>query len=129
MGNWEPPIIIDSSSTTSYNSATNKHSDHSNGGVNILHDGRELNANQISSYRNRHHGQDNRDNENVSDHRGWRVLRKEYCWDRCPPDEKCPWFFHDKPLTWLLIVLGFNWVLNIIFSNIFLELEGPPQKV
>ena len=60
---------------------------------------------------------------------GWRVLRREYFWDRCPPDEKCPWFLHDKPLTLLVVVIALNWLLCFIFAQIFIEFEGPAQKV
>ena len=59
---------------------------------------------------------------------GWQV-RREYFWDRCPPDEKCPWFLHDKPLTLLVVVIALNWLLCFIFAQIFIECEGPPQKV
>ena len=60
---------------------------------------------------------------------GWRVLRREYFWDRCPPDDKCPWFLHDKPLTLLVVVIALNWLLCFIFAHIFIEFEGPAQKV
>ena len=60
---------------------------------------------------------------------GWRVLRREYFWDRCPPDEKCPWFLHDKPLTLMVVVIALNWLLCFIFAQIFIEFEGPAQKV
>ena len=57
------------------------------------------------------------------------VLRREYVWDRCPPDEKCPWFLHDKPVTLLCVVIVVSWLFCLIFSRIFIALEGPTQKV
>ena len=128
-GNWEPPIIKNTNCPSIQINSTNKRSDNSNGRISNSHDRREHNSNQTSSYRNRHNFQDDRDDVDASEIQGWRVLRKEYFWDRCPPDEKCPWFLHDKPMALLVVVLAFNWVLNFIFASIFIELEGPAQKV
>ena len=79
------------------------------------------------AYRNRQTGDD--DIEVEGETGGWRYLRTEYFWDRCPPDDKCPWFLHDKPLTLLVVVVALNWLLCFIFAQIFIELEGPAQKV
>ena len=128
-GNWEPPIIRNASGPSIQINSANQRSDTSNGRIGLSHGRTERNSNQTSSYRNRHNFQDESDDVDTSDIQGWRVLRKEYFWDRCPPDEKCPWFLHDKPMALLVVVLAFNWVLNFIFASIFIELEGPAQKV
>ena len=127
--NWEPPIIKNTSCPSIQINSTNERSDSSNGRMNVSHDRAERNSNQTSSHRNRHNFQDDTDDVDTSEIQGWRVLRKEYFWDRCPPDEKCPWFLHDKPMALLVVVLAFNWVLNFIFASIFIELERPAQKV
>ena len=69
------------------------------------------------------------DQEEVVEIGSWAYLRREYIWDRCPLDEKCPWFLHDKPLTLLVVVIAINWLVCFIFAQIFIELEGPAQKV
>ena len=69
------------------------------------------------------------DQEEVVQIGSWAYLRREYIWDRCPLDEKCPWFLHDKPLTLLVVVIAINWLVCFIFAQIFIELEGPAQKV
>ena len=125
----EPPIIKNASIYSGYRNFGNNHSDNANNLLNILSEEGENYINREPSLRNPPHNPENGDEIHNSEIRGWRVLRKEYCWDRCPPDEKCPWFLHDKPLTLLVVVLGFNMVLSLIFANIFIELEGPPQKV
>ena len=129
MGNWEPPTVKQTNSPSIQISAANSRSDRSNGRINVSQDRGNRISNQTSPYRNRHNFDRDGDEVDSSEIRGWRVLRKEYFWDRCPPDEKCPWFLHDKPMALLVVVLAFNWVLNFIFSSIFIELEGPAQKV
>ena len=81
---------------------------------------------EIPSYKRRPGRSESDDIEEIS---GGTYLMREYIWDRCPLDTKCPWFLHDKPLALLFVVIAFNWLLCFIFAQIFIEFEGPAQKV
>ena len=109
------------------NHPTNHHSDNYNGNTqNVLPTERIPYREQINTYRQRH-PRNGIENEVGVGRLG--VLRREYIWERCPPDYKCPWFLHDKPLTLLVVVIGVNWLVCLIFAQIFIEFEGPDQKV
>ena len=48
---------------------------------------------------------------------------------RCPPDDKCPWFLHDKPMLTLIVVIVVNYLGCLLSARIFIALEGPEQVV